>query len=886
MAAGQGSSTITLPATLTDNRSAAALGSAFCPQNNPAGTAGYSYSHTFLGGAPTFPNNQVNCDGSNINPVALSLLNAKLPGGGYVIPSPQTILNAGTQAAVGFSSFSSPASFNEDQGLLNLDYIITQKHSVALKGYYAAGHTTNPFDGNQAPGSGIASLSGNSSINGKFTSLLSSNIVNEARFSVFYIRASENALFPITAAQIGLTPSSPYLPITPVFNISGLITVGGTTIDANRSPQQVFEWSDQLSWTKGRHTFRFGYDETYIKWNICSCQKTRGTLTFQSWSDFLLGQSAAQNGTTQSNIFSSTANVQPFTDPNLLRDNQLSAFAQDDFKVSSRLTVNMGLRWEYDGSAFDKNPIGGTNAIWSLFESVPYPTAAGTYAGFSVAKDYTGPVPTGVIRRSTDLLTYGHAPLHDFAPRLGFAWQPSHTGDKLVVRGGAGYFYQLLPGQHFLDTLDGEPPLAAPLSYSGAPNALATLAVPFNPAVATDSFTPFLRTPTSALSVTAVDPNLVTPLTISWNTNVQYAITPTWIMEVGYVGTRGLRIETSEALNLPVLATAAAPVNCGGPSGCITTNTSANAAQRVPVIGLGAGGLRLASNVGDSHYNALQTTLRKTYSYGLQLQGSFTWGRCMSDVDGGTTQTGQGGSANSNAGLQNRAQAYGECDYDRPRRFVLNYVYTLPTVHDNHGFAGKMLSGWAVSGVATIQTGTPLTFTDTRAGGAYGFVGTLRAQMCPGETYGDVLSSGGIESNLNHYVNAAAFCAPLTIGVVNAQGYWRRDGLRQFGSRHHSRARTKQLRSFDHQEDPGRRPERNSGARVPLRILQRVQPSAVQQSRHSGERKLVRHHHGRNGGTADHSVRAPLRILRRVRKEIGMSVRRVSDLWFGDSVTC
>ncbi len=771
VAVGAGSTTVTLPATLTNNRSAAALGAAFCPQNNPLGSPGYTYSHTFLGGAPNFPSNQVACDGSNINPVALALLNAQLPGGGgYIIPTPQTILNANTQQAVGFGSYSSPAIFNEDQALLNLDYIISQKHSLALKYYYAFGHTTDPFDGAEPPGSGYKSLSGNGTASGKLTTLVSNNIVNEARFSVFYIRASEQSQFPLTAAGIGLTPSSPFLPITPVFTINGLLTVGGTTIDANRSPQQVFEWSDQLSLTRGRNTFRFGYDETRVNWNICSCEKTRGTLTFQTWSDFLLGESAAQNGTSQSNIFSSSANVQPFSDPNLLRDNQLSAFAQDDIKVSSRLTLNLGLRWEYDGTTYDDNPLGGTNAVWSLFQATPYPSAAGTYAGFTVAQNYQGPLPAGVIRRSTNLLTYGHAPLHNFAPRTGFAWQPANTGDRLVVRGGAGYFWQLLPGQHFLDTLDGEPPLAAPLTYSAAANALATLANPFNPPVSINSFTPFLRTPTSSLSVTAVDPNLITPLTITYNMNIQYAILKTLILETGYIGTRGLHIETSEALNLPVLATAANPVNCGGPLGCITTNTSANAAQRVPVIGLGAGGLRLATNVGDSHYNALQVTLRKTFSHGVQFQGAYTFGKCMSDVDGGTTQTGQGGTANSNAGLQDRRQAYGECDYDRPQRFVLTYVYQFPDVHDARGLEGKLLSGWALSGVTTIQAGTPLTFTDTRAGAVYANVGTLRAQMCPGDTYGNILTPGGVEQNLNQYFNASAFCAPPVVGVVNGVG--------------------------------------------------------------------------------------------------------------------
>jgi len=763
VAAGVGNSTVVLPATLTDNRSAAALGAAFCPGNNPAGTPGFNYSRTFLGGV------QVACDGSNINPVALNLLNAKT-NGAYIIQSPQTILNPGTQAASGFSSYTIPASFNEDQALFNVDYMFSSRETIALKYYYSFGKTINPFQGSQPPGSGFSTLSGNNTFSGKISSVLSASVVNEARFSSYYIRAYEQTGYPITAPSVGVTPNTPANIIMPVVSITGLFSFGGSTIDANRSPQQIFEWSDEISWVKGRHNLRFGYNQSRFEWDICSCGKTRGSLTFQTWADFLLGMSAAQNGTAQSNIFSSSASGQPFTEPNFLRSNQLSLFAQDDYKVSSRLTLNLGLRWEYDGTVYDLRPNGGTNAVWSLLSSVPIPSAAGTYVGYTVPKDYKGPFPDGLVRRDNNLLTTGHAPLHNFAPRAGFAWQAPNTQDKLVVRGGYGWFWQVLPGQHYLDTLDGNPPLAAPVSRTGTVNSLATFAVPFNPPVAFDSFDTFLRTPTSSVAYTAVDPNLFTPLTMTWNMNLQYAFRPHLVLEVGYVGTRALHIETSEAKDIPVLASPSNPVNCGAPTGCITTNTAANAAQRLPVLGISPGGFRLASNVGDSNYNALQVTLRKSFSHGLQLQGAYTYGKCIGDVDGTTTQTGQGGSVNSNAGLLDRRQARGECDFDRPQRLVVNYTYQFPGFHNGHGFEGKALSGWGVSGVTTKQTGQPLTFTDSRAGAVYANVGTLRAQMCPGVSYADIQTSGGIESRLNNYFNSAAFCAPPIVGTVNGAG--------------------------------------------------------------------------------------------------------------------
>ena len=760
---------VTLPATLTNDRSRAALGAAFCPDNNPAGSPGFSYSRTFQGGAPTFPNNQVRCDGSNISPVALALLNAKLANGGFVIPTPQTIRNPGTQQAVGFSSFSVPARFNEDQAMGNLDYVMSSKNTLAMKYYYAYGTLISPFTAAGQPANGgNKGLSGNNLWAVKWTRLQTSNLVNEARFSSYYVRSSLRSLVPLSVDQIGLTPSNPTSNLVPVMSITGLFSNFGSATDGTKTPQTTYEWSDQLSWTHGRHTIRTGYDQQRVLWDICSCGKIRGNLTFQTWADFLLGESAAQNGSPFSNVFASSAAMQLWSTPNFLRENQGSLFVLDDFKVSHRLTLNLGLRWEYDGTAYDTLPVGGTNYVWSLAETVPIPPAAGTFVGFTVAKDYKGPLPAGILRRDTQVLTSGGAPLHDFAPRVGFAWQPLST-NRLVVRGGSGWFYDVVFGNAWLQTLNTTPPNAALLSYSGTQNARATFAVPFNPPVAPGSFDGFIRTPTSAISQHGVDPDLVTPLTMNWNMNVQYEFKPTWIMELGYVGSRGLRIVSPQLYNTPQLASPSNPINCGAASGCITANTAANAAQRLQVLGMAVNGAQMAANIGDSNYHSLQAVLRKTFSRGFQFQAAYTYGRAFSDVVGTAIGGGVGLSTSSND-PNNRAQEYGPSDFNRPQRLVVNYTYELPSFHNNRGFAGRALSGWGVSGITTIQSGLPITFTDTRGGAVYGFAGASRAQMCPGATYDDIPTSGSVQSRITHYFNPSAFCAVPVIGQVNGTG--------------------------------------------------------------------------------------------------------------------
>jgi TonB dependent receptor len=759
--ASQGSSSVTLPAALTNNRTAAALGAEFCSQPTfPAKT-----------GVKNPASDQVACDGSNINSISLQLLNAKLPNGQYVIPSPQVVLASGS----GFSYFSIPAPFHEEQVAFNLDYVLSSKNTLSGRYFFAYAPNINEFTSAQPPGAARKDINGNEIFSLKLTSLLSNNLVNEARFSSYYIRSTRYSLFPVDATAFGVTPASSTFGILPVISItSGGLSFGGGTTDNEYTPVESYEWSDQLSWTHGRHTLRFGYDEQRNAMDVCSCGKTRGQLTFQTFSDFLLGMSAAENGTTLSNIYTSNANVQLFSNPNLGRENNLSLYAQDDFKVSSRLTLNLGMRWEYDGTGYDDATDGGTNAIWSILETVPIPPAAGTYVGLTVKHDFEGALPPGVARRNTNLLTYGHAPLDNWAPRIGFAWQPFSATGRFVVRGGGGIFYKLIDGQHFLDTWDGEPPVAAPFTHTGSSNAAATFAVPFTPPITLGTFNYFLRTPTSALSLVGVDPNLATPMTSNWNLDTQYALTPTLMFELGYVGDRTEHTEATLTQDIPTLATATTPVNCGGPSGCITTNTAANAPQRVPVLGFGAGGFIETANVGFSTYNALEATLRKNLSHGIEFQAAYTWGKCLSDYLGtSTAASGEGGSIAYDPALQvdgNRSVAKGECGYDRPQRLVVSYLYSLPKFHDGQGFVGKGLSGWGVAGVTTVQSGNPITLTDSRGGQAWGSVGTSGANLCPGETLADVLTSGATISRLSKYFNTSAFCAPPIVGVINGVG--------------------------------------------------------------------------------------------------------------------
>ena len=266
-----------------------------------------------------------------------------------------------------------------------------------------------------------------------------------------------------------------------------------------------------------------------------------------------------------------------------------------------------------------------------------------------------------------------------------------------------------------------------------------------------------------------------TPTTFSWNFTVQYAITPSLVFEAGYVGNRSEHQMGQELFDYPQLATAGNPVNCGYPSGCITTNTAANASLRIPVLGFGVDQVQIASNSEDANYESLQVSLKHRLANGLQFGASYTYGRCFNDMTG----TGSGAGLTANSGdPTNRKSMYGPCDFARPQRFVVNYGYAIPGLQTSNKFLATSLSGWSLSGVTTLQNGYPLTITNTSGGAVFGSPdvgvnpgGASRAQMCPGESYADIPTSGSVVSRLTNYFNASAVnCAIPIVGAINGVG--------------------------------------------------------------------------------------------------------------------
>jgi hypothetical protein len=743
--AAEGLTSAFLPPIPAGDRSAPGFAAALAKEN-----CGYT---TLL---PPFLSPQLACDGSNVSPVALKILQAKNADGSYYFPG------SGTNV-YGQRAWSIPATHREDQVVVNGDYLINSKNTLSGRYFYSRDPQYSPLAG-QLPGTPKFLYYSNTYSVLKLTSIITNTLVNEARASYSYSEAVNIDKMPLgaqTSADIGQTPISETSAHPPqiIFIIGGYTAFGN--LDPLNSPTHLYQYADQLSWSHGKHTIRTGFE--YEKWayNLVWPGIQNGILLIGSFNDLLVGQ--------QGNILGAILSTRsgPGGPIHGYRMTDMSSFVQDDWKISSHLTMNLGVRWEYDGTLTDKYA-NLTNVWLSQLQKVPIPptgptNSAAAYTGYVVPSNYSkhyGTPPNGVLVNGDSTGIREHVPLSNFAPRIGVAWQPGNSG-KLVIRAGAGVFYDRVSTIAMSNAYGNNPPYAANVTY-GFPNSQ-TLANPFpsTPLAFQPRWANLSTGQTSSLNVPFVNELQHTPLVRQYNLNVQYQFLPSWTLEVGYVGSSGINLEDfSHNYNTAQLASPSHPINGQ------TTSTLENIGLRVPYLGFAPTGLLGTGYDLISNYNSLQITVRKQFSHGFTMQAAYTWSKSLTN----STEN----SANYND-ASDTAQQYGPSYFNRPQRFILNYNYDLPFgVHT--GVLGALANGWSISGVTTIQNGQALTIEDSNAGTIFGTSagytdsGIARAQMCPGVTYSDVASHGSIEHRLGGasggpgYFNPAAFCPAPVIG--------------------------------------------------------------------------------------------------------------------------
>ncbi len=742
-----GEQVATLPL-LTSDRSASTLGAQFCPAGHldslgqPA--AGYL---TQAGGT------QIACDGSNINPVALAILNAKLANGQFAIPNPQAALpitgpDASDQLPLGQSTFAIPAHYREDQFTVNIDQLLSQKNVLSGRFFYSRAPINQPFSPNAAnlPGWGTDELNRNTMFVLADTHSFNSNIVNVARSGYMRFDGESSVEHPLTAQAVG--EGTPTGVVSASLPAPGL-TVGGLTIGDAGTPSQwqvtnSFIWQDTVALTRGRGNYRFGAEIKRHEVDEEMPFSVSGLLEIATFDDFLLGESAARNGSPfgLSNISLSNAGGGLFRRNERYTD--FTAFAQNDYKLTPRLTLNMGVRYEIFSAPTEINGLLANFQV-ATAEQGPIPNA-GTFNGFSLPSNFNGTLPAGYTKTSFPGLY--QTPLGDISPRLGAVWQITQK-PVVVLRGGYGVYFDRHSGNLAEQTGD-QPPFATQQFISGSPNAGASLQSPFVPLIPQNSAYPvFLpRTPTSTPFIESTNPNMLDGRTQEYNFNVQVGLGRGFVFEVGYVGTNSAHRSGQLEFDQALLASPGNPINGQ------MNNSIANTTARLPWQGLGQGSL-LTDSVFVANYNALQTSVRKQMAHGFQAEAAYTWSKNLDEVNGEVGTDVFELQLPTNNQLDLRHSSYGPSGTDRDQRFVANFTWQPPRLSVGPAVARRVVDDWEFSGIGLVQAGVPLSVFDTNAGSVYGLIpGEVRAER----TGSNPLTHASMFARvINGYLDPAAF---------------------------------------------------------------------------------------------------------------------------------
>jgi hypothetical protein len=727
---------------LTDDRSATTLGAQFC-----------AYP-TFAGGT------QLKCDGSNIHPVALALLNHKFANGKYAIPNPQIVLPSSDPTAmpIGESTFATPASYREDQYTLNLDQTLMAKNVLATRAFYSRAPTLQPFSLNAAnvPGWGANEVDKNVMAVVSDTHTVNASLVNVARIGYMRFDGIAAVANPISTADVGTVSPTGLSGSTismPGITIDGLFTIGDAGTPSQTQRTNSFIAQDTVSLIRGRHYLRAGGEVKRHQVMVDAPFSLDGLLDIRTFGDFLLGESAVQNGSPDglSNVTLSNGSSGIFRKDERYGD--FATFAQDDFKVTSRLMLNVGLRYEIFGPPSE---VHGRLVTFDPALATLDAPPEGTLSGYVAPSNYMGGLPDGVVKTGRRGL-WGTR-FTDVSPRLGFALRIAQR-PELILRGGYGiYFDRLSAGM--AESLVSQAPYSTFQFISGAQNGPASLDAPFTPLLPSMSsypiFTP--RTPGGGPTVVGVATHVMDPYTEEYNVNLQTALGGNLLAEVGYVGTRSLHVAGSVEFNQAMLASPENAINGE------TTNSVNNVIQRVPYAGVAPGSL-VSETAFMANYNALQASLTRRLSRGLQFQGSYTWSRTLDETSGS--------SGNQVFELwlitndqRNPRQNYGPTDFDRTHRVVINFNYAMPGLRNAPRLLRQATADWHASGIFVAQSGTPITILDFGAGAVYGnYSFENRAQLSGGR----IATSGSLHDRvLGHYLDANAFTnAPMAPNAIS-----------------------------------------------------------------------------------------------------------------------
>jgi len=638
-----------------------------------------------------------------------------------------------------------------------------------------------------------------------WTHVFSPNTVNVARAGLNHLHTTRvvpeaNNLTNIPGNYgIQDIPQGPENGGLPEFGINGLSTLGSNNFLPSDEITSTTQLTDDLTKIYGKHTFKLGVEWQHVNFSTLQPSWSRGEFDYngnfteipsngalKSQNDqgntgraaFLLTPIAPtyaaeappcgagvgpcwEGGTTQ--IYASNSYT---TDDG---KNYYGMYINDDWKVTSKLTVNLVIRWDFFGLVYEHhgaqaNFIPSGPPLGTAQYLVPNPPTVSPSFTSMLAADGIGLIVGNEYGKGL-----GNSQKANFAPRFGFAYQAS---SKLVVRGGMGMFYNGFENRGYSPNIGENYPYEFDFAYSppndGTPHTFAACS-----GAAVTNYTPTFET---GFSCTPLAPALVqanglqlrgiqfdyqTPYSMSGNLTLQYQLTPTLSIQAGYVTSLSRHLESFPSNNNPTGI---------DPSGTQLTNTAG--AGGTPGSGglpLAQGGLQFpdfgqggsqAETIGNSIYHSLQTKVEKRFGHGLNFLGTYTWSHATTDagdlLNGGSTA---GFRAASVPGVGIRYD-YGLASFDIRNVFHLSAGYDLPFgkgkryLSDENGIGSKVFGGWSVNTIVVLEGGQPITLScpsGTSTSGCYDLVVSRNFDR------GNHIDSNG---KLSFFGNPAAFSQP------------------------------------------------------------------------------------------------------------------------------
>jgi hypothetical protein len=706
-----------LPALTNSNRTAAGIAGLY--NSTPAIANGENYSY---GGAAIAP------DGSNVNPVALALFNFKLPNGQYLVPNPQ--IN-GADPATGSTLISDgKCNFFENQYPATVDIVQNSRSSFSIKTFEAYSTSLIPFP--------FATVQGfplelgqkfyGETVSHTFT--ISSNMVNQAVAGMTRLVYSGNSPAAAGFSSFGINaPNDGTIP----WLLPGQLTVAQN--EPTKTTSSNYSFNDILSYTRGKNNVSFGGGTDNERVNIDD-YLLGDLVDWFSLQDFIIGQSAAYPGNVTTNVGLSLQETGLTSREIRLTDYNL--FAQDNWNITPRLNLNLGIRFEYLGPIEEKKGI----VSWIDFSKIePDPPASGSLQGWLVASNFRYTVPSGVTQLNNHSATY-ELGKYNPEPRFGFTYQLFPKSDRFLLRGGMGLYHVHSNWQNNSSAI-GNTPFGATSEAIDSPTA--TDQNPFTtPFLSSTSpvgtFMPYY--PGSQITDNVEDPRIQPAYSYQYNLNTQIALTKSTRLEIGYLGKSANHLQRNEFPNQARIASPADPIRG------ITQNTPANAGERAYTTGFQPTGLTYNTYNGNANYNALGVNVTKRMSSGLSVIASYTYSKTLTNANLSNFSVVPGNQ------LDTRTQ-YGQPAFDRPQRLIISAVYKIPTPLRDASFPGRLANHWSIAGTGTFQDGNPLTITGTNPnniGGISSSGDDLAYQSCPST---QVVTKGSVKSKLNNYFNTA-----------------------------------------------------------------------------------------------------------------------------------